>query len=905
MINLSNIINIKTKQNISNSLNKNTNPVYESYKPFHSEEKAIPSPENYRAMYLSFGARKKQPELPEFFSDMLAEQDLAEQIRLKSYDRTASLIAQNVFKGKSTIALYQKGAMQALVANSFAQNLADGKYKNIGMTKDNTEVYFLNSGEAAEVASSSIETNVQERIKNEGEGNRSTIYEEELNKPILDTVNISQFFSKKTEKGNKNIIVFVSDPEKFMFSSYGDSMKMVYFVEAPPEEKSEKTPLISLIKNEDEGIISKGKNNLPQVAKNILNFAPETEILDLPLVGAPETKSFLNKYMSRLYVLPEGVKIPPSTINYAVDVTKKREGAYPDKALKLIESSLPAALLEKKIKPGAKSVIITPKNIDKAVNDFPEAFEPEIDFEEKPYNLTLDTKTKLSDIGGIGFEEKNIRETLINKIQKKKTTKSDVYPPSNILITGASGSGKTLLAKAIAGETQTPFIHVSAVKLFNMMYMSMISKSPQEFDIKDIFDFAKETAHDSDNKTAIIFIDDLDVMVDKYNKLVHPMLEEKNIKDIYLSNLLKQVKSIDNKNSDINLVVIGSCKYPELMQDEFNKTGVFNERICAPDNRLSKETRLATLNLFTKGKNFESDEEKKYVISETARVTDGASGAELKTVVEKADKLVKKRPDNKFITINDMLGALLEMESGPITQTDRTESENKATIKHELGHAVVLKALINKSKEKWQKPNEIGFITFDPRGYYGAAVYLDKGQDKVLTFDSLINEIAGSFGGSAVEKQLFKGRSTEGPYFDLEHINTLAEVGVKKLNLGHHTGPMSNADLYKAENKKDITAIVRTGEKIADLIVDFHKDFIEEYGNECADNLGKAGNTLSAKVFDERYNQWLDKDNRRKKLELVNAKVEVLIDSARTKGKFIKDDKKLEEKAKKQLQNSN
>jgi len=901
MINLSNIINIQTKQSSVNKIQSKKENMIEYKTNLPQEQKALPSAENYRAMFLSFGAKKTKPVLlPPSLTNMLLPEELNEQIEIKSYDKSADLIAQNSYKDKNSIVLYQKGSMPALVINNFAKNLIKGTYQNIGLTPENTEVYFLDANMAALSANEYLAEKIKLRTSDENnEDSYEKICKEEYEKPLPEIAAIQKLVE---EKKDKNIFIFNSEPENFMFAPFSPNLKVVYLVEDQHKSNNKASAMINLLRQGEEEEEDLSQENLPKMAKAIIKTNPKTAVLTLPLVNATETKSFIKKYWDKLLNIPLNVNIPFSTIDFAVDKSKTREGVYPGKAISLINNAIPCVLLGKKIKPNMQYVSITSKNLETSMKKYPEAFEPEIDFSEKPYDLILDTKTKLSDIGGIEYEEKNIRETIINKVPNKKTKKSEIYPPSNILITGEAGSGKTLLVKAVAGELKSPLIHVSAVKLFNSMYMDMMGKGKQNFDIQEIFEFTKKTAHDSGNKTAVLFIDDLDAMVNKHNKLMHPILEEKNVKDIYLAELLNQIKSIDNKNSDINIIVMGSCRYPELMQEEFNKTGVFNERICVPDNRNNKDTRLSTLKILTKDKKFESEEEKKYILSETARITYGASGAELNTIINKASKLAEKRPDNKTLTINDMLVAVLEEVSGPVIQENRPEWKAKHHLKHELGHAVVSKALFNNSKETWQRPNEISFITFDSRRDYGAAVFYERGENGTLTFDSLINEIASAFGGYAVEKKLFNGRSTDGPSSDLEKINALAEIGVKKLSLGYHTGPLSNQELFKKENKKDITAIVETGEKVADIIVDFHKDFVEQYGNECFDNLGKAGNTLSAKVFDKRYNQWLDKDNRRNELKLVEAKIDILIDYARTKGKFLDDDKKLEKLAIKRLE---
>ena len=150
MIKLSNVLNLPAKQdyNINNKQEKN-NPSEVSENPT-GLKLVSPSIENLKANYLSFGVTKKaatnkKEVLPPFLTDMLSEKDLSTALKLKPYEKTAELIAQNCFSGNNTVLAFEEGAMPDVAANSFASMLAQGKFKNLGMTPKTTAVYFVDT----------------------------------------------------------------------------------------------------------------------------------------------------------------------------------------------------------------------------------------------------------------------------------------------------------------------------------------------------------------------------------------------------------------------------------------------------------------------------------------------------------------------------------------------------------------------------------------------------------------------------------------------------------------------------------------------------------------------------------------------------------------------------------------
>ena len=846
MINLSNVVSLPVKQdyNVKNKQEKNN--LADSSKNKISPTLVSPNVEHLKANYLTFGVNKKPADVKIFepknkveppaeelspsFSNMLSEEALSDAIKFEPYKKTADFIAQNCFKGDNTMLAYEEGAMPELVANNFASMLDKGKFKKLGLTRETADVHFFSTED------------LMAECQNP----------EEMQQKVGESMKI---LAEKAAESDKLNLIFISDPTIIYPRINSPQFKTIAFAPLQPD--------------------ASGHNMmLPERIQKIIGMDPSVSLLDLPPAGAPETKSFLKANKDVLIDLPDGLIVSDKAIDKAVNMTKEKYGSYPGKAIDFLVDVVPAVLMKKRVKNNSQYAVLTPKNIDKAVAAYPTQFEESA--QSGPYNLILDTKIKLKDVGGIEQTEDFLRESIINKISTPNKKSNDV-PPSSVLIEGVSGSGKSFLAKAIAGEVNSPIVIAPAMKILG-----------GQIHPKELIDFTKTAARDSDNKTAFLYINDFDILA------ADP--KSKSEIDIYRTELFDEIKKIDNKNSDVNVIVLASSQDSKVHQEEFSKKGVFETQIQTPDNGESFASRISTIKLFTKDLEFKNEKSKKEIIEETAKITGGATGADLKTIIHKASAIADRRKD-KNLAINDIYESLIELQAGPVIKSEDPVWKKELVIKHETGHAVVAQTLFNMAKEDWQKPNEIHLITFDPRGDMGGFVSFGPGKNGMLSFNSLIDQMAISYGGLHSEKQMFKGDFTSGPSEDLKQATHLAKVGAGLLAKGKNTGFVTDPVMMASENKEDVKLFVNVGSKISEMIIDFHKGFINEYGEECFNKLGKGGNTMSAKVFKGRLDTWLDKDDRREKLKLLETKVEILKDEARLHSEFIDDDKFLTELA--------
>ncbi|MEI7473397.1 MAG: AAA family ATPase [bacterium] len=858
MIKLSNVCSFQKNQSIDLKKKKEVIPQTVSHNQNMTNNTVAPSLDHLKANFISFNARLVRKESkfvePPYLVNLMTPDSLSTLMKFKPYDKTAEFIAMNCFDSQNTMLVHERGAMPELVANNFVGMLANNKFKNLGMTKENTDVYFLDVNYAKEVIQENTVSRINERLNPDDPFlNIPQVQQEEQMKPDPSIQKCVKHWIDKAEKENKNTIIFISDPT-ISFPGLSDKVKTVSFTEAETDYEHP-------------------ENYLSESAKQLMERDPALQELQLETPGAPETKRFLKANKDFLIApnLPANTVISDKAIDKAVNLTKEQEGSYPGKAIDFIMDTLPAVLMKKTTKPNAKYSIITPKNIQKAVKAYPELAMGV--HEEKP-------PLSLKDVGGIEPLEETIKETILNKIGKKGTKNAQV-PPSSILISGQRGAGKTLLAEAIAGEAKSPLVNVSMTEFLN--YIN--PESDVSFEVANVFEGAKLAAKDSDNKTAFLYLDNFEELMEN---------------TACFDEMSKQIKQIDNKNSDVNLVVLAGVTQAEALQPEFSKVGIFDTQLPVPDNANSMKTRIATLNVLTKDLKFDPANKEK-IIKEVAKITNYSNGADLKTIVNKATAIAEKRKDNKALGLDDFTEAYLELVVGPKMRADIPEWDNEATIKHEIGHAITGQTLFNQANEKWLRPDEINFITFDQHEGFLGAVFFDRGEGGSKTFDTIIDEMAVDYGSIYVERMMFGGRSTYGPSMDLKMAMNSAKIAVNRYGLGPHTGFVTDDKMMVKENKEDITLMVKTASKIAEMIVDFHKDFINEYGDKCYKNLGKGGNTMSAESFKNELNSWLDKGNRREELKTLNAKIAVLTEEARVNGKFIDNNSELNSLVKKKL----
>lgn len=784
---------------------------------------------------------------------------------LQLYDRDAKKLGILMANNNSITVEYEKGAMEDLLSHDFVKNLNNGIFAGLGMTADNTDVKIVDTRDLSKKMA------------------QSTIKDE-----------IAAY-----DKEDKNLVLFIPTDLSNSIDAENSNIKLVFFHEngekADSSKSSKNSDNKSKSKKEDNdsnnksvdshfgsNLTAKMMTSKPKLKKKSSSEegdSSDTGVTDkqtpytmtLDKVPAEKAKDFLKTNMSvvKMY-LPdclETIKIPPESIDFTVNKAVEMEGDFPGKAIELLRNLAPVAMVQSRLSAKHTTSDITPAKLEAALKEFPSL--TGLDKKSHDFKVEQSSSIRLSDMGGINLIEEQVRKNIIDPLLSKTDNTPMV---KGMMIEGEGGSGRTMLAQAIAGETG------AAVITHDRTHTG---------DIHDLFAEAKEAARDSKNKTAVIVIDNIDKWAPSFS-----LFGGSSPADKELFQILDEVKDLRNNEEGLNFIVAGITEDAAAFQQDFMAADEFDFSVHSPKLSKNKAARKEFITTLTKDMTFKP-EEKEETIEEAAKISESLSGAEIKALVKKTRQLVNNRDENKDLTINDFYEAMLQMIAGPIkADTDSPQWFNGLVFRHECAHAVTSQVMYDMYEFPWQKPHEITLITLDSRGSWGGAVLYNQGENGFHTYESVIGEMVSGYAGLFEEREHFGG-NTHGPYSDIKQATRLATFAASYIGLGPNTGLLADDEMFKPENKQDMQLMSKTAGKISEMIVKYHQPFIEEYAAECEKNFGKGGNTMSAKNFRERLHKWQASPERQADLEVLQSKVKVLVKNAK-EGRLLTDQKTID-----------
>ena len=377
----------------------------------------------------------------------------------------------------------------------------------------------------------------------------------------------------------------------------------------------------------------------------------------------------------------------------------------------------------------------------------------------KMLNPTDKNKITFDDVAGVDEEKEELEEIVEFLKNPKKFTDMGARIPKGVLLVGQPGTGKTLLAKAVAGEAGVPFFIISGSDFVEMFVGVGASR------VRDLFDEAKKKA------PCIIFIDEIDAVGRQRGAGLGGGHDER---EQTLNQLLVEM---DGFAANEGVIVLAATNRPDVLDKALLRPGRFDRQIVvsAPDVKAREEI----LEVHSRKKKLAPDVELKTI----AKNTSGFSGADLENVLNEAALLAARR-NKKEIGMLEVEDAMVKVTMGPEKRTRvRSEKEQKLVAYHEAGHAVVSRFLPT------QDP--VHQISIVPRGMAGGYTMYRPTEDKsFMSRTEMIENIISLLGGRVSEKLVLDDIST-GASNDIERATKIARNMVTKYGMSERVGTIT------------------------------------------------------------------------------------------------------------------
>ncbi len=364
---------------------------------------------------------------------------------------------------------------------------------------------------------------------------------------------------------------------------------------------------------------------------------------------------------------------------------------------------------------------------------------------------------KFSDVEGVDEAEESLQEIVDYLHDPAKYREIGAQMPKGVLLVGPPGTGKTMLAKAVAGEADVPFFSISGSEFVEMFVGMGASK------VRDLFKQAKEKA------PCIVFIDEIDAIGQKRNSGAMGGNDER---EQTLNQLLTEMDGFEGNSG---VMILAATNRPESLDPALTRPGRFDRRV--PVELPDLQGREAILKVHAKKIRIADDVD----FNKVARMASGASGAELANIVNEA-ALRAVRDGRKFATQADLEESIEVVIAGYQKKNAiLTDKEKKLVAYHEIGHALV--AALQTHSAPVQK------ITIVPRtsGALGYTMQVEEGNHYLLTKEEIENKIATYTGGRAAEEVAF-GSVTTGASNDIEQATKLARAMISRYGMSDEIG---------------------------------------------------------------------------------------------------------------------
>lgn len=402
---------------------------------------------------------------------------------------------------------------------------------------------------------------------------------------------------------------------------------------------------------------------------------------------------------------------------------------------------------------------------------------------------------KFDDVAGVDGAKEELREVVDFLKNPEKYTKAGARVPKGVLLLGRPGTGKTLLAKAVAGESGASFFSISGSEFVEMFVGVGASR------VRDLFEKAKESS------PSIIFIDEIDAIGRR--RSVGKNSGSNDEREQTLNQLLVEM---DGFETDTKVIVLAATNREDVLDPALLRAGRFDRRVTvdAPD----LQGRIAILKVHSRNKKLANDVR----LEDIAKITPGFVGADLANLLNEAAILAARRASDT-IKMTDLDEAVDKIGMGLGQKGKIIKPEEKKLLAyHEAGHAIMT--------ELTPGADPVHKVTIIPRGDAGGFMMPLPEEKLVTTSKQMLAEIKVLFGGRAAEEIGLDDVST-GAYSDIKRATKVARVYVESVGMSKKLGPINfenSDDEYSfAPNKSD--------ETVREIDLEIRKILTEEYFN--------------------------------------------------------------------------
>ena len=389
-----------------------------------------------------------------------------------------------------------------------------------------------------------------------------------------------------------------------------------------------------------------------------------------------------------------------------------------------------------------------------------------MDFGQSKAKLLLGKRTNITfkDVAGIDEVKEELEEVVDFLKHPKKYVEAGAKIPKGVLLVGAPGTGKTLLAKAVAGESGVPFFHTSGSEFEEMLVGAGASR------VRDLFNKARKVA------PCIIFIDEIDAVAKKRGRALYSGAGEQT-----LNQILVEMDGLEERE---NVIILAATNRPDVLDPAILRPGRFDRTVTVqmPDY----EERESILKVHAKNKKFDD----KADLTVIAKKTIGYSGADLENLLNEAAIMAAKRGE-KVIKQEDLSEAFLKVKLGRKKKTGGREEEDiKRIAYHEAGHAIASKFVKGASPV-----DQVSIISRGMSG--GVTVYVPEKDNRLVTKTQLLASLKTAVAGKVAE-EMFCGETSTGPGADIKNATEVAKEMVTQYGMSDELGFVQYGDMEEA-----------------------------------------------------------------------------------------------------------